>query len=185
MGAFDLHHVCTLGRQEAVQPRLGAWVPSLHANGFLAPGEGLWSYLDPRPAPSVLQLPIPGQGLEIPFCLSNHLHGPVWDHCLSVPRLLRTPEWDGLPPSSSPHPQALGAQPHLSVLVSGYSPPHGRATPLSLPATSCSPLPAPSMLCGPALWGLATRVFGSQLTTILRPGSARGRGCPAARHLLP
>jgi len=62
----------------------------------------VWSWLDPRPVPSALQLPTPEQGLEVPFFLSNHLHGPVWDHCLLVPRLLRTPEWEGLPPGSPP-----------------------------------------------------------------------------------
>lgn len=179
-----LHHVPLEDRRLA-HPRLGAWAPPLRASGFLAPGEVCGPGWTSGLSPSARQLPTPGQGLEIPFLPSNHLHGPVWDHCLSVPRLLRTPEWEGLPPGRPPYPRALGAQPHLSALVSGHSPRSVGATPLAVPTTSCSPLPAPSMLHGPALWGSATRVFCPQLTTILRPGSARGRGCPAARHLLP
>lgn len=146
----------TLGRQETGtsapwglgSPSLCQWLSSTWGGSVVLAG--------PQTCPlQHSSCPPPGQGLEIPSFLSNHLHGPVWDQSPSVPRLLRTPETEGLLPGGPPLlPLALGAWPRLSVLVSGHSPPSVGAAPPAAPTTSCSPLPTPSMLHGPRPVGL-------------------------------
>lgn len=113
------------------QLHLGAWAPlsvpaaSQHLGRGHGPG---WT---PGLSPSAFQLPTLGQGLEILFLLSNHLHTPPWEHSLSGP--------------------AGGRSPSRKFPCAPSRPPRGPAPLVSargLPTASCSP-PDPSMLRGP------------------------------------